>query len=77
MIPILLSLTIDLHPVQTIGFVSLDTFSHQLVIGEAFVENVDVLGPMGQAWNDFLQSGRAATFVIGLVLGYSIRSMTA
>ena len=77
MIPILLSLTIDLHPVQPIDVVSLNTFSHQLVMGAAFVENVDVLGPMGQAWNDFLQSGRAASFVIGLVLGYSIKSMTA
>lgn len=77
MVPILLSLAIDLHPIQSLNFVALDTMPHRLVLAEAFVENVDVLGPMGDAWNSFIQSGRAATFAIGLVLGYSIRSMTA
>jgi hypothetical protein len=52
-----------------------DVGTHGLVIAQQF-QNVDILGNIQNGWTDFLQTGKAATFVVGLVLGYMIRGIT-
>lgn len=67
MLSTLLSLSIDID--------RLDLTTHGLVLAEQF-QNVDILGNIQNGWNDFLQSGKAGTFTIGLVLGYVVRGIT-
>ena len=54
---------------------TLDLTTHGLVLAQQF-QNVDILGNMQTGWADFLQSGKAGTFTIGLVLGYVVRGIT-
>ncbi|PSN18174.1 hypothetical protein C7271_13955 [filamentous cyanobacterium CCP5] len=37
----------------------------------------DILGDLGNAWNTFIESGQVWALIIGLVLGYMIRGLTA
>ncbi|MGF1568951.1 MAG: hypothetical protein ACFCVD_12925 [Nodosilinea sp.] len=37
----------------------------------------DILGDMGNAWQNFIQSGQVWALVVGIVLGYLIRNLTA
>ena len=67
MLPTLLSLSID--------FDRLDLTTYGLVLAQQF-QNVDILGNIQNGWNDFLQSGKAGTLTIGLVLGYVVRGLT-
>ena len=67
MLPTLLSLSID--------FDRLDLTTYGLVLAQQF-QNVDILGNIQNGWNDFLQSGKAGTLTIGLVLGYVVRGIT-
>ena len=53
---------------------NLDFTTHGLVLAQ--FQNVDILGNMQAGWADFLQSGKAGTFTIGLVLGYVVRGIT-
>ena len=53
---------------------SLDITTHGLLLAQ--FQNVDILGNMQAGWADFLQSGKAGTFTIGLVLGYVVRGIT-
>lgn len=55
--------------------INLDITTHGLVLAQQF-QNVDILGNMQTGWTDFLQSGKAGTFTIGLVLGYVVRGVT-
>ena len=80
----ILAMTIDsssiqlLLPLITIGtnlHVRFDFFSHGLVLAQQF-QNVDLMGNMQTGWTDFLQSGKAGTLAIGLVIGYMIRGIT-
>jgi hypothetical protein len=77
----LLVMTIDIHSIELltpammeIG-TNLDITTHGLVLAQQF-QNVDLLGNMQAGWADFLQSGKAGTFTIGLVLGYVVRGIT-
>ena len=54
---------------------NLNLTTHGLVLAQQF-QNVDILGNMQAGWTDFLQSGKAGTFTIGLVLGYVVRGIT-
>ena len=54
---------------------SLDITTHGLLLAQQF-QNVDILGNIQTGWADFLQSGKAGTFTIGLVLGYVVRGIT-
>lgn len=38
--------------------------------------NQDVLGDIGKGWNSFVQSGQLIAVIIGLVLGYLLRTVT-
>jgi hypothetical protein len=67
MLSTLLFLSIDIN--------HLDITTHGLVLAQQF-QNVDILGNIQNGWNDFLQSGKAGTFTIGLVLGYVVRGIT-
>ena len=67
MLSTLLSLSIDLD--------RLNLTTDGLVLAQQF-QNVDILGNIQNGWNDFLQSGKAGTFTIGLVLGYVVRGIT-
>jgi hypothetical protein len=53
----------------------LDITTHGLMLAEQF-QSTDILGNIQNGWNDFLQSGKAGTFAIGLVLGYVVRGIT-
>jgi hypothetical protein len=39
-------------------------------------ENVDIMGNIQTAWNDFLHTGKAGAMAVGLVMGYVIRGIT-
>jgi hypothetical protein len=52
-----------------------DLTTHGLVLAQQF-QNVDILGNIQNGWTDFLKTGKAASFVVGLVLGYMIRGIT-
>jgi hypothetical protein len=81
----LLAMTIDTNLVQLVTPVmaeigtnlqiQLDITNHGLVLAEQF-QNVDILGNIQSGWTDFLQTGKATTFVVGLVLGYMVRGIT-
>jgi hypothetical protein len=53
---------------------NLDITTHGLFLAQ--FQNVDILGNIQAGWTDFLQSGKAGTFTIGLVLGYVVRGIT-
>jgi hypothetical protein len=81
-------MNIDLHSLAeplfwkiellTSAMIKIDTginfTTHGLVFAQ--FQNVDILGNMQTGWADFLQSGKAGTFTIGLVLGYVVRGIT-
>ena len=80
MLSTLLVINIDIHLIDLftstlkIG-TNLDITTHGLFLAQQF-QNVDILGNMQAGWTDFLQSGKAGTFTIGLVLGYVVRGIT-
>jgi|688.fasta_scaffold34151_2 hypothetical protein len=37
----------------------------------------DILGDLSDAWNNFVDSGQVWALIIGIVLGYMIRNLTA
>ena len=81
MLSTLLVININIHSIELltpamieIG-TNLDITTHGLVLAQQF-QNVDILGNMQAGWTDFLQSGKAGTFAIGLVLGYVVRGIT-
>ncbi len=45
--------------------------------GKAQQFNQDVLGDMSKGWNNFVKSGQIWALIIGMVLGYLFRSVTA
>ena len=79
MLSTLLAINIDIHSIDLftstlkIG-TNLNITTHELVLAQ--FQNVDILGNMQAGWTDFLQSGKAGTFTIGLVLGYVVRGIT-
>ena len=79
MLSTLLVINIDIHSIDLftstleIG-TNLNITTHGLVLAQ--FQNVDILGNMQAGWTDFLQSGKAGTFTIGLVLGYVVRGIT-
>ena len=77
MLPTLLAMTIDIHSIGigtnlALGF---DPSTHGFILAQQF-QNVDILGNIQSGWADFLKSGKAGTFTIGLVLGYVVRGIT-
>ncbi len=81
MLSTLLVINIDIHSIDLLTSAmieigtSLDITTHGLVLAQQF-QNVDILGNIQAGWTDFLQSGKAGTFTIGLVLGYVVRGIT-
>lgn len=67
--PLAVDLVANLH-------IDLNLSSHGLIVAEQF-QNVDILSNMQAGWNDFLSTGKAGVFAIGLVMGYTVRSMTS
>ena len=52
-----------------------DLTTHGLVVAQQF-QNTDLMANVQVAWDDFLHTGKAGVLAVGLVLGYSIRSIT-
>jgi hypothetical protein len=85
MLPTILAMTIDIHSIELLNSTTIeiatnlqlqfDLTTHGLVIAQQF-QNVDILGNIQNGWNDFLHSGKAGTFAIGVVLGYVVRGVT-
>ena len=80
MLSTLLVINIDVNSIELltpaiieIG-TNLDITTNGLFLAQ--FQNVDILGNMQAGWTDFLQSGKAGTFTIGLVLGYVVRGIT-
>ncbi len=80
MLSTLLVMNIDIHSIELLTptvmeiWTRLDLTTHGLVLAQ--FQNVDILGNIQNGWTDFLQSGKAGTFTIGLVLGYVVRGIT-
>jgi hypothetical protein len=85
MLSTILAMTIDINPTELLTPAMMEIVTnlqgkleptiHGLVLAQQF-ENVDILGNIQNGWKDFLQSGKAGTFTIGLVLGYVVRGIT-
>jgi hypothetical protein len=85
MLPAILALLLNVNPLQLTPTtkMEIDTSlneqlginTHGLVLAEQF-ENVDILGNIQKGVTDFIQSGKAATLAVGLVMGYTIRGIT-
>jgi hypothetical protein len=50
--------------------------THGLILAQQF-QNTDLMANFQTGWNDFLHTGKAGVLAIGLVLGYTIRSITS
>ena len=80
MLSTLLVINIDIHSIELLTSAmmeigtNVDITTNGLVLAQ--FQNVDILGNMQAGWADFLQSGKAGTFTIGLVLGYIVRGIT-
>ncbi|ASC73127.1 hypothetical protein XM38_040890 [Halomicronema hongdechloris C2206] len=74
-----LALTPTVSPLAISGDSSLAAYGpHQtkaVVLAQQFDQ--DILGDLGGAFNHFIESGQVWALVIGLVLGYLIRGLTA
>ena len=64
-----------LMEISTYFHVQFEPITQGLVLAEQF-QNTDILGNIQSGWTDFLQTGKAGTLAIGLVLGYMIRGIT-
>ncbi len=81
----MLVLSIDTTPIQLVSplLVEISTYFHVqlepitqgLVLAQQS-QNTDILGNIQSGWTDFLQTGKAGTLAIGLVIGYMIRGIT-
>jgi|GEM_PF-3598237 len=77
--------SIDTTPMQLVSplLIEISTYfqiqfapvTQGLVLAQQF-QNTDLLGNIQSGWTDFLQTGKAGTLAIGLVLGYMIRGIT-
>lgn len=56
--------------------VAKDTQETQVLISQK-VEDVDILGDMKNAWDNFIDSGQVWALLIGLAVGYMFRGMTS
>ena len=80
MLSTILVINIDIHSIELLTSAimeigtNVDITTNGLVLAQ--FQNVDILGNMQAGWADFLQSGKAGTFTIGLVLGYIVRGIT-
>ncbi len=81
----LLAMASDLHSIYSFAPAIVDlganiqiqagAITHGLVLAQQ-VPNTDILGNIQGGWNDFLQTGKAGTLAVGLVIGYMVRGMT-
>lgn len=60
--------------------VTLDIFHHSLsflgtILAQTF-DDVDVLGQMQDAWNNFIETGQVWALLIGVFFGYLFKSLT-
>ncbi|MEB3291423.1 MAG: hypothetical protein VKI82_16010 [Leptolyngbya sp.] len=71
-------------PIQSflpVDGVSLETASissampQSMVLAQQFDQ--DILGDLGKVWNTFIESGQVWALIIGIVIGYMVRSLTA
>lgn len=46
-----------------------------MVLAQQFDQ--DILGDMGNLWNIFIESGQVWALIIGIVIGYLVRGLTA
>ncbi|WP_373539983.1 hypothetical protein [Chamaesiphon sp.] len=79
------AMSIDLNSIQLFSATIVDIgtnlpsqfelTTHGLVLAQQF-QNTDLMANVQVAWTDFLHTGKAGVLAIGLVLGYTIRSMT-
>jgi hypothetical protein len=51
--------------------------STEAVLFIAQAQSTDLFGNVQQAWNNFVQTGQVWALIIGFVLGYLFRSITA
>lgn len=79
--PILLEDAPQIQFVVPLGTASLESVSvtsampQSMVLAQQFDQ--DILGDMGKLWNTFIESGQVWALLIGIGVGYFIRSLTA
>ncbi|MBW4648451.1 MAG: hypothetical protein KME06_07090 [Kastovskya adunca ATA6-11-RM4] len=61
---------------EAFGLATTPLSTQGTVLAQA-IEDPDVLGQMQDAFNNFIESGQVWALLIGLVLGYMLRNLTA
>ncbi|MCJ2543725.1 hypothetical protein [Thermostichus vulcanus] len=51
------------------------TLQTEMVVGQVFRQ--DVLGDISKGWNHFVESGQIWAALIGIVVGYMLKSITS
>ena len=65
-------------PLETLaldGVAVSSSAARSMVLAQQFDQ--DILGDMGALWNTFIESGQVWALIIGVVVGYMVRSLTA
>ena len=65
-------------PLDTVPLAAVSVSSampQSMVLAQQFDQ--DILGDMGKLWNTFIESGQVWALLIGIAVGYFIRSLTA
>lgn len=61
---------------QSLDVDSWATPNHSLVIAQQQIQDIDILADVQAAFDSFVSSGQVWALLIGLVLGYLVRSLT-
>jgi hypothetical protein len=66
-------LPLDAVPLEAVSVSS--AMPQSMVLAQQFDQ--DILGDMGRLWNTFIESGQVWALIIGIVIGYMVRGLTA
>lgn len=63
------------QPVASLSLQTLQTTQTQMIIAQ-YVKDPDVLGQMQKSFKHFIDSGQVWAMLIGMFIGYSIKSLS-
>ncbi len=73
--PALITTPVDLAAFPLATAKPSDLVLHNIILAQAFEDNLG--SNMQRAWSNFIESGQVWALLIGVVLGYLFRSLTA
>lgn len=68
-------ITLAQEPTLLATYAPLTAGPEAMVLAQQFDQ--DILGDMGRLWNTFIESGQVWALLIGVVVGYLLRNLTA